>query len=108
MGDMTEEDAPLGRAEAFEWDENKRRSNLAKHGIDFDDAKEVFYDPAACTFLSSHAVNERRLVTVGLMGGALVAVISARRGKAIRIISARPARRSEKLRYEAEGKKETQ
>ena len=32
---MTEEDAPFGRTEAFEWDENKRRSNVAKHGIDF-------------------------------------------------------------------------
>jgi uncharacterized DUF497 family protein len=24
---------------AFEWDENKRRANVIKHGIDFDDAK---------------------------------------------------------------------
>ena len=104
---MTEEDAPFVRADAFEWDENKRRSNVVKHGIDFDDAKDVFYDPAACTFPSLHTASERRLVTVGLMRGFLVAVISTHRGSAIRIISARPARRNERQRYEAEGKKET-
>ena len=31
----------------FEWDETKAESNLRKHGIDFDDAIEVFYDPHA-------------------------------------------------------------
>lgn len=25
----------------FEWDEAKRRSNLAKHGVDFTDAAQV-------------------------------------------------------------------
>ena len=28
----------------FEWDENKNASNKKKHGIDFNDAKEVFED----------------------------------------------------------------
>jgi len=28
----------------FEWDDDKRRRNLSKHGIDFDDAKEVSTD----------------------------------------------------------------
>jgi uncharacterized DUF497 family protein len=91
---------------AFEWDENKRRANVIKHSIDFDDAKDVFYDPTACTFRSAHAVGERRYVTVGLMRGALVAVIFTRRGQAIRIISARPAQRSERQRYGAEIKSE--
>jgi len=29
--------------EGFEWDDKKNRNNLTKHGIDFEDAKEVFY-----------------------------------------------------------------
>lgn len=29
----------------FEWDKNKNRSNLAKHGIEFDAAVGVFADP---------------------------------------------------------------
>ncbi len=28
----------------FDWDENKNKSNQEKHGIDFNDAKEVFKD----------------------------------------------------------------
>jgi uncharacterized DUF497 family protein len=107
MGDMADEDAPFARIETFEWDENKRRSNVTKHGIDFDDAKDVFYDPAAYTFLSPRVGSERRHITVGLMRGALIAVISTHRGGTIRIISARPARRNERQRYGAEGKKET-
>lgn len=37
----------------FEWDENKRRSNIVKHGIDFEDAKDVFDDAAAFTYAST-------------------------------------------------------
>jgi len=33
--------APTG----FEWDEEKSNANLIKHGIDFEDASEVFYGP---------------------------------------------------------------
>ena len=90
----------------FEWAENKRRANVVKHGIDFADAKEVFNDPAAYTLFSSRVNSERRYVTVGLMMGALIAVISTRRGKTIRIISARAARRSERKAYGAEITKE--
>jgi uncharacterized protein len=102
---VTDED--FASIRAFEWDENKRHANVIKHGIDFDDAKDVFYDPAAYTFRSAHALSERRYVTVGLMRGALVAAISTRRGHAVRIISARPARRSERQQYGAEIKSET-
>jgi uncharacterized DUF497 family protein len=90
------------RIRAFEWDDNKRRSNVIKHGIDFGDAIEAFYDPVAYTFLSPHPTGERRYVTVGLMRGALVAVIFTPRDETIRIISARAARRSERQMYGAE------
>jgi uncharacterized DUF497 family protein len=91
---------------AFEWDENKRRLNVVKHGIDFADAKEVFCDPAAYTSVSPRNMRERRYVTVGSMRGALIAVIFTVRGQAIRIISARVARRIERQTYGAEAKKE--
>lgn len=29
----------------FEWDEDKARSNVQKHGITFEEAAEVFFDP---------------------------------------------------------------
>ena len=87
----------------FEWDENKRQANVKKHGIDFVDAIEVFNDPAAYTSLSRHTTNEHRYVIVGSVQGTLIAVIYTLRGEAIRIISARAARRSERQIHGAEG-----
>ncbi len=101
------DDPPYIRIGEFEWDDNKRRFNIAKHGIDFDDAKEVFHDPAALTFPSPSSGDEKRYVTIGLMRGVLIAVISTPRGIAIRIISPRAARRSERRLYGTQNKKET-
>lgn len=36
----------------FEWDENKRRSNLSKHGIDFVRAASIFSSPILAETLS--------------------------------------------------------
>jgi uncharacterized DUF497 family protein len=99
--DKLQTDKLFERVRAFEWDESKRRSNVIKHGIDFGDAAEVFYDPTAYVFLSPHPSSEQRYVTVGLMRGALIAVIFTIRGEAVRIISARAARRSERQTYGA-------
>ncbi|MGI8787326.1 MAG: BrnT family toxin [Pyrinomonadaceae bacterium] len=35
----------------FEWDENKAKSNLRKHEIDFEEAQTIFGDPFVATFL---------------------------------------------------------
>jgi uncharacterized protein len=85
---------------AFEWDENKRRSNIDKHGIDFDNAREVFRDQNAYTMASPRSENEQRHVTVGAARNVMIAVIFTMRGPVIRIISARAARSSEKKRYD--------
>jgi uncharacterized protein len=90
----------------FEWDENKRRSNIQKHGIDFGDAKDAFDDPAAYTLSSPRSTGERRYVTVGLAKGLLIAVISTLRGSVVRIISARAASRTERQAYGSENPKE--
>jgi uncharacterized DUF497 family protein len=89
----------LAHIRAFEWDDNKRRANVEKHGIDFDVAKEVFSDPAAYTYTSSRAAIERRYVTVGMAGNVMIAVICTLREETIRIISARAARRKERRLY---------
>ncbi|MBR2560200.1 MAG: BrnT family toxin [Firmicutes bacterium] len=34
----------------FEWDENKNRQNVAKHGVSFQEALSVFYDENALLF----------------------------------------------------------
>jgi uncharacterized DUF497 family protein len=83
----------------FEWDENKRRANVSKHRIDFADAATAFLDPSARTYQSSRPSSEPRYIKVGMARGMLIAVIFTRRREAIRIISARVARRSERKLY---------
>lgn len=77
------------------WDENKRRSNLAKHGLDFADLTLEFF--AAAQF---GCVKHERLVAVGEFEGHLViAVIFRPLGvEAISVISMRPASKRERKR----------
>ena len=50
----------------FEWDPDKARQNRSKHGISFEEAVTVFYDPLAATFDDmEHSVGEERLITIG-------------------------------------------
>jgi hypothetical protein len=87
------------RISAFEWDDNKRRANIAKHGVDFVDAAEVFADPKQYTYRSARHAGEERYVSVGMSKGTLIAVVFTRRETRLRIISARTARKSERERY---------
>jgi uncharacterized DUF497 family protein len=84
----------------FEWDENKRRANVVKHGIDFADAAEAFGDPRQFTYRSPRRSSEERFLSVGTVHGRLIAVVFTRRGDKIRIISARPARQNEREQYD--------
>ena len=72
---------------------------LAAHGIDFADATEVFGDPKQYTYRSAVRSSETRYVSVGTASGSLIAVVFTWRGKTVRIISARAARRSERDKY---------
>ncbi len=90
----------------FEWDENKARRNLKKHGVSFGEAISVFSDSLAITIPDPlHSEEEDHLVTVGesLRRRLLVVVFTDRHNK-IRIISARVATRRERKDYE-EGSK---
>ena len=50
----------------FEWDEVKADKNLKKHGISFEEAKEVFYDFTACIFNDdTHSNIEKRELIIG-------------------------------------------
>lgn len=89
----------FARISAFEWDDNKRRANVVKHGIDFVDAVELFTDPKQYTYHSVRHSGELRYVSVGLSKGILIAVVFTWRETRLRIISARAARRFERERY---------
>ena len=86
----------------FEWDREKAQSNLKEHGVSFDEAATVFYDPLSATFDDpDHSVGERRLVTVGYSARERLLVVShTERGNAIRIISARRVTVRERKRHE--------
>jgi|SRR5580704_14316912 uncharacterized DUF497 family protein len=80
----------------FEWDSNKREVNLRKHGIDFEDAIEVFDGPI---LVHRSDRKEERWVAIGSLENRLVAVVFTRRTDVIRIISVRRARRNEESQY---------
>lgn len=88
------------RIRPVEWDENKRRGNVAKHGIDFADALAVFSDPRCRIYGPRAGYKEARFVAVGSMTNRIIAVVFTERGDAVRIISARAARRNERSLYE--------
>ncbi|MCP4400482.1 MAG: BrnT family toxin [bacterium] len=86
----------------FEWDPEKARQNVKKHGISFDEAATVFYDPLAATFSDpDHSEGEYRFITIGFSSQhrLLVVAHTERRGD-LRIINARPATAHERKRHE--------
>ena len=44
----------------FEWDAEKVAENLKKHGVSFEEAVTVFYDPLAATFDDPDQAHERK------------------------------------------------
>ena len=88
----------------FEWDPEKARANLAKHGISFEEAMRAFLDPLSVTILDpDHTEGEDRFVLIGQSPtGRLLVVVHTDRGDAVRLISARRATRRERRTYEQE------
>ena len=88
----------------FEWDSRKARSNLAKHGIAFEEAGTIFGDPRSLTIPDpEHSQTEQRFVTMGkALDDKLLVVVHTERGDNIRIISARRANPRERRFYEEE------
>ena len=83
------------------WDEPKRLANLAKHGLDFADLNETFFDKALV--LPSY---NRRWAGIGKNIRGVIVVVFVTLGKeAVSIISMRPASRNERKLY-AEYQKE--
>ena len=78
----------------FEWDEDKRQSNIAKHGIDFLDARRLFDGRPAIQLTSSFEAEERYL-TIGYLDGRFVTAVWTWRHDNIRFISVRHARQRE-------------
>ena len=88
----------------FEWDESKRKINLAKHGFDFRDAQKVF-EGITFTFEDDlFNYGEYRCITLGMLDSIIVVIAHTERYDVIRLISMRKATKNEqKFYYKAFG-----
>ena len=85
----------------FEWDENKAESNIQKHGVTFEEAAEVFFDPFYQTGDASVGDEEERDFIIGYtFSQHLLLAVYTERDDRTRIISARPTTRAERKVYE--------
>jgi len=84
----------------FEWDEAKERLNQVKHGLSFEEAKNVFADPDVLILEASREEDgERRFKAIGSIHGRLFVLVFTERDASRRIISARRTNLKEKRVY---------
>ena len=84
----------------YSYGKNKKALNLAKHGLDFDDAKLVIESNKTVTYEDDRFdYGEQRFITIGLLQNALVAIVTSETEKEIRIISMRKADKNEQAIY---------
>jgi uncharacterized protein len=83
----------------FIWDENKCHSNTIKHGIDFEDTKDIFQHPFVIRPDNRFDYGEKRWIALGIMFEIIIVVTFTIRDERIRIISARKANRRERGNY---------
>ena len=93
----------------FAWDAVKAASNAVKHGVTFEQAASVLLDPLALTvFDEAHSQNEERWWSLGLDANGLLLLVAhtyqttGPASASVRLISARPATKRERLFYENE------
>ena len=90
----------------FEWDDAKSKANVAKHGVSFEEAVEVFEDPFHLALLDRRfEYFEERWITIGQTSARHLLVVAnlyftKELEEVVRIISAREPSRNERRQYE--------
>lgn len=88
----------------FEWDEEKNRTNHAKHGVWFEEAQTVWADASAAEYFDpEHSDQEDRFIRVGRSTGLrllLVVFCERREDQVVRIVSARKTTTKEREDHE--------
>ncbi len=85
----------------FEWDEQKNKTNIAKHGISFEKAKGIFEGDTLTIVDDRYDYGELREISIGMVEGVLILTVvhtDTKDGKR-RLISARKANKRERKRY---------
>ncbi|OGE29721.1 hypothetical protein A2772_03060 [Candidatus Daviesbacteria bacterium RIFCSPHIGHO2_01_FULL_38_8b] len=89
---------------SFEWDENKNRDNLEKHGVNFEIAQYAFIDPKRVIAEDlGHSKDELRYYCFGKVKGGVLTVRFTYRSNRIRIIGAGYWRKGKNI-YEKQNK----
>ena len=83
----------------FEWDEQKRRMNLERHRLDFEDAPRVFTEDAGVVEDTREDYGELRFLLMGLLYSQVIVIAFTKRDDVIRIISMRKATKREQHDY---------
>jgi uncharacterized protein len=87
----------------FEWDEQKNQSNIEKHGLDFNDAPDVFKGGLIVSRDDREDYGEPRFSALGMLKDRVVSVVfTVREPDTVRVISLRKANRREIRQYEQE------
>jgi hypothetical protein len=88
----------------FTWDAMKDRTNRRKHGVGFDTAIRVFFDPMHLTRQDRVVEGEERWQTIGTVDGKVLMLVAHaavdEEDEIIRILSARKVTRQERIEYE--------
>ena|SRR5688572_20052181 len=83
----------------FDWDDEKAAANVAKHGIDFEQARLLFDGPMFIRPDVSARYDEERFIAIGMAGGTAMILVYTERDNVVRIISLRNASRAETARF---------
>ena len=86
-------------ADQYEWDSTKRASNLAKHGIDFNEIARFEWATAAVVPDRRVDYGEARFRAYGRLDGRAYVVIFTMRGEVYRIVSFRRANGRERAEH---------
>lgn len=84
----------------FEWDADRAKGNLQKHGVTFEEAAEAFFDPFSQTGDASVEGEQREFIIGYTSSQRLLLAVHVGRENRTRIISARLASRAERKLYE--------
>ena len=86
----------------FQWDQGNSNKNLLKHHVEDWECEQIFFnEPLLILDDPKYSLVEKRWAAFGMTdSGRLLVVIFTRRGKLLRIISAREMNRKEILFYE--------
>jgi len=87
----------------FVWDPQKDKVNVKKHGVSFEEARTVFYDPRAIQYYDpDHSEDEDRVILLGLSARLNILIVChcyREKNSIVRIISARKADKNEGRSY---------